>query len=297
MAILTTPRSQALRFIDKAKINDVQNYDNRFVHDLVYAKTLPYYYIQQFEQGDNLWVQFRTDIPIELINVNLVDEDNNYTLLTETAVYTDSSGRTYYNVNVPISGITGCHFVELSSDGGVDVPPFQIQSEAFNISPKLDNSIYIKWFGNDSYDDMMHWTDLHQGIRLVGRDRELIPDQNKTTYDNSDYAPITLKSKPIRRMELEINLAPYWLIEKINLGLSHDNFYVQEVQYNTDAVIEIERLGDILLKKGIVELTQLDFEDGEDSVISGTAPQSYLKINDTDYLIINDSGDRLKINN
>ena len=297
-SIFTTPRSQALRFIDKSKINDVQNYDNRFVYDLQYAKTLPYYYVQQFEQTDSLWLQYRTDYTNSIVTVSLVDENNIKTTLSKSNIYTDSSSRTYYNVTVPISDKEGCYFIEIESPGDVVSPAFIIQSEVFTVSETVEDSIFVKWFGNEPYDDQMHWTNLNQGIRINGRDRELTPDQNKSVYDDSSYAPLTLKSKPIRKALIEIDTAPYWLIEKINLGLSHTDFYIQDVKYNTDSVVETEQLGDLLIKKATLELTQVDFEDGDDSLISGGITQSFILFNDSgDKMLFNDLGDYAKANN
>jgi len=298
MSVLTVPKSQALRFIRKESITDVQSYDNRFVHDLVYAKTLPYFYSQKFIKTDPLWCQYRTDYTN--ITVNRVDSDNNRTALSPTLIYTDSSDLRYYNVDISLLSLSGCYFIEIIGDD-IDKPLATFQSEYFNVSEELNDSIWIKWRGNlTAYDDMMDWEShsLYQGIRLIGRDRELTPEQNKTIYDNSDYAPVTLKSKPIRNMELEINNAPYWMIEKVNLGLSHDEFFVQEVQYNTSEVLQADKLGDLLTKKATVVLTQVDFEDGEDTEITGDIPQSFILFNDSgDLMLYNDSGDFTKANN
>ena len=296
-AIFTFPRSQTLRFIDLNKQNDVQNLDNRFIKDLQYAKTLPFYYVQQVEQQDNLWVQFRTTYGTK--NIYLVGENNVRQELSQTLLMTDSNGYSYYNVTVPISNKIGCYFIE-GTASDVDKPNALIQSEVFNINEEFKNSIKIKWRGNlDGYDDQMDWIshNLYQFVRIDGRDREVQPDQNKTIYDDTDYAPSTLKSKPIRNVSIEVDRAPWWIVEKINIGLSHDNFLCQDVAYNTGDAIESEKLGDTMLYKASIVVTQLNFENGEDEEITGDIPENYLLINDTDYLLINDSGDRLKINN
>jgi hypothetical protein len=295
--IFTLPLSQALRFIDINKSTDVQNYDNRFVKDLVYAKTLPYYFVQQFENTDPLWCQFRTNYTG--ITANLVDEDNNRTDLTANLelIYIDSSDRSYYNLPVDLSALDGCYFVEfVLSEAGKAEGLFQ--SEVFTVSDEIEDSTFVEWFGNDQYDDKMHWTDLKQGIRIISSDRNLLTDQNKSVYSNSDYAPISLKSKPIRNMEFVINNAPFWLIEKVNLGLCHDDFYINDLQYNTGEALEVEVLGDLLTKKASIILTQVNFEDGEDNEVTGGIipfPESHLKINATDDLLINGSGDKLLI--
>ena len=297
MAFITTPRSQSLRFISKNEYLDSQTYDNRFVKDLIYANTLPYYYVQQFIQSDTLWCQFRTDY--NDITVNLVNNVNSRVELSKTLIYTDSSLRNYYEFDVDLSSLSGCYFVEIIGND-FDKPELIKQSEIFSISESIEHSLSIEWFNNNyGYDDQMHWdVGRRQMIRLICMDRELSSDQNKTVYTNAGYYPMTLKSKPLRLLNLIIDKAPFWIIEKINIGLSHDEFYVNGIRYNTDAVIEIEKLGDLLLNKASIQLTQFDFEDGEDKEVTGQTAQSYILFNNSgDYMLYNDSGDLTKANN
>ena len=297
MAFITTPRSQSLRFISKNEYLDSQTYDNRFVKDLIYANTLPYYYVQQFIQSDTLWCQFRTDY--NDITVNLVNNVNSRVELSKILIYTDSSLRNYYEFDVDLSSLSGCYFVEIIGND-FDKPELIKQSEIFSISESIEHSLSIEWFNNNyGYDDQMHWdVGRRQMIRLICMDRELSSDQNKTVYTNAGYYPMTLKSKPLRLLNLIIDKAPFWIIEKINIGLSHDEFYVNGIRYNTDAVIEIEKLGDLLLNKASIQLTQFDFEDGEDKEVTGEPVQSYILFNNLgDYMLYNDSGDLTKANN
>jgi hypothetical protein len=295
-AIFTIPKAQALRFININERSKVQNYDNTFAERLRYAETSPYHYTQKFQKTDTLWVQFRTNYTT--VNAYLVDKNN--TRINKTGdliiLFTDSSGRSYYNLPIDLTIIEGCYFIEFTGSD-IDKSTFTFQSEIFDVVTEVKDSILIEWFGNDAYDDMMHWDGINQSIRVVGRDRNLSPEQSKSIYENTDYAPITLKSKPIRLLQVDINIVPYWVIEKINIALSHDKFYIQNVQYNSEDIIESEVKGDSQMYSATITLTQLNFEDGEDKQITGgVILQSFLKINDTDYLLINDSGDRLKIN-
>lgn len=273
----------------------MQTYDNRFEEDAEYAHTLPFSYCHKKLQSDGLWFQYRTNY--SSVSVYIVDEDNNKTLLTSSLQFVDSSSRKYYNVDINISAITGKYYLEcIGSDVGR--PTFTFQSETFEVVEEFEDSILIEWFGNNSYNDQIYWTDKKQSIRVEGYDRDLLAEQSKSVYDNTDYAPITLKSKPIRQTEVVVNHAAFWVIERINLGLSHDEFYVQGVQYNTGDVIEAEKLTDSRLYKGKVILTQLDYEDGEDKEIEGDIEQSYIAYNDLgDRMLYNDLGDYVKANN
>jgi len=296
--IFTLPRSNSLRFIDAGKLQSVQNYDNRLIVDLYYAKTLPYYWIQQFQTNDLLWFQYRTNY--NDILTELIDEAGNRVDLagSTTLVFTDQSGIEYYNVIVDTSALIGKYRIEINGSSA-GRPNFQFFSECFNVSTIVLDSIFIEWFGNDfAYPDQMYWSDFKQGVRVIGRDREFTPEQNKSVYDNSDYAPITLKSKPIRNMLLEINNAPFWMIEKVNIGLSHDEFYVQSVQYNTGDAISQEKLGDLLTAKATIQLTQVDFENGEDKPIDGEIPDSLELFNAAgDLVLFNNTGDFVKVTN
>ena len=297
--IFTLPPSQALRFINKNELTDLQNYGNRFAYRLLYPNTLDYNYAQKFLNSDPLWVHFRTNYTS--ITAYLVEEKQSVSIRTDisanlTAVYTDSSDRVYYNLPIDLSALDGCYFIEFQGSD-IDKDTFTIQSEVFYIVDSMPRSILIEWFGNYSYNDMMHWVSDKQFVRVDGSDRNFIAGQNKTIYENSNYAPITLKSKSLRQLEIIVDSVPYWVIEKINIALSHDEFYCNSVQYNGEDVIEAERMGDSQMYKGTVTVTQIDFENGEDrQITNGEILQSYLMINDTDYLLINDAGDRLKIN-
>lgn len=293
-AIFTTPKAQALRFIDKNERTNQQTYDNRFADQLKYPHTLPLNFKQRFLNTDPLWCHFRTNYTG--ITAYLVLETESTSTRTDITgdlieVYEDSSERKYYNLPIDLSGLDGCYFIEfVVSD--VDKPLNTIQSELFHVVEEMPNSVLIEWFGNDAYDDKMHWTDLKQFVRIDGSDRNLSPDQSKSIYENSDYAPITLKSKPLRKLELIINKVPYWVIEKINIALNHDDFYCNTVQYNGEDVIEPTILGDTQLYSGTVLVTQLDFENGEDTEISGEIEQSFIAFNDSgDRMLFNDSGD------
>lgn len=296
-AIFTFPLSQSLRFVNLNNPEALQNHDNRFADRMKYPNALPYHYTQRFLNTDPLWITFRTNY--ETFNFYLVGSDNvrnditgNVQLLT-----TDSSGRNYYLLPLDLSLLDGCYFIEATGQD-VDKPTVTFQSDKFEVTDYLEDTILIEWYGNDSYDDKIHWVDLRQFLRLNGDIEKLSPEQSKSIYDNSDYAPITLKSKPIRLATMYINKVPDWIMEKVNAALSHDEFYVNNVQYNTDELIEVTRLGNTQLQSISITLSQLNFENGEDEEITGgEILQSYLKINDTDYLLINDAGDMLKINN
>ena len=297
-AIFTLPKSQTLRFVNKNLLTSQQTYDNRFAERLRYPITSPYHFTQKILNSDSLWIQFRTNY--SEFKAYIYDSSNTKIDITSNAnlIYTDSSGRNYYNLEVSTSALSGCYFIEfIGSD--VDKSTFVIQSEIFEVVDYMPDSVLIEWIGNDyAYDDQMHWGSKKQFIRVIGRDRELQVEQSKSVYNNSDYAPVTLKSKPIRNVKIEFELLPYWMVEKINLALNHDYFYCNGVQYNTEDLIEAEAKGNSQLYTASIIATQINFENGEDDEITGgEILQSYLKTNDTDYLLINDSGDRLKINN
>ncbi len=297
-AIFTFPQSQTLRFINLNKSTDLQNFDNRFANRLKYPHTLPYHYCQTIEQTDNLWFQFRTNyenFTIAIVNAE-TDVRTDITSLAELQ-YTDSSDRKYYNVFPDVTALNGYYFFEIyGSDNDKSTVTFQ--SEIIKIVEEFKNSILLEWIGNYSYDDKMHWTDYKQFLRVEGSDRDITADQNKTIYQNTDYAPINLKSKPLRICSIKINLVSDWIGEKINLALSHDEFYCNEIRYNLEDLFEQTILTDSRMQTIVIEATQIDFEDGTDEEITGgEIIGAYLLYNDTEFYIIDDSESLIKINN
>lgn len=297
--VFQIPKAQTLRFFDPSKITEVQTADNRSIYEFEYPNTLPYTDVYKHKQSDPLWSQFRTNY--SSFSAYLVDENENKIDITGqlTLLFVDLESRSYYNLDIPISDKLGCYYIEYSGSE-VGKPAFQRFSDYFEVLEEVPNTLLIEWRGNlNGYDDQMDWVNhsLKQNLRVSASDRDLEADQNKSVYDNSSYAPLTLKSKPIRKMILNINRLHQLLVEKINIALSHDEFYVNNVQYNTDSSPESEILGDTMQYKGTITLTQINFEDGEDEEVTGIVETAFLKINDTDFLLINDSGDRLKISN
>lgn len=299
MDIFTIPRAQTLRFVNQNEIDDVQSYDNRLVFELSYPRMEPYEYSQLIEKTDDLWLQFRTNY--NDFQVIISDCDENETDLTSLAnlIYTDSSDRNYYYLPIDASVLEGYYQILIIGETPLRAD-VSFLSEVFYIQETFEDSRKVEWRGNSfSYDDQMHWDgfDNRAFVRSVCLDKKMTPLQSKTTYQNSDYTPINLIAKPNRSVTLEIDSAPFWIVEKINIGLCHDEFYLNEIQYNSEETIEIEEQEDLLKIGGSVELTEIDYENGEDKAISGEINQSFIAFNDSgDRMLFNDLGDYTKAN-
>lgn len=309
MNIFVIEASNGLRFVNRTKYSSTLNtFDTRLFPHIEFQDRSVIEYHPKIEQEDDTWVQFKTSF--EDFNINLVDpSDFSKTVISYSApIYSyDEDGTTInvYNTDIDLSSVTGCYYIEfeLFADG----LRTRFWSETFNVQEEHPNTSVCKWGGNSSIQDGMRWAsvayevDRYQQIRIDARIIEPLYDAVKSNYDDSDMESTTLKDEPTATHTLDIKEIPFYLHEKINLGLGHDEFYVNDVLYNIDEGFELISFKEQLMRSGSIPLRKVEYENPNNyEDLEGetfTLPQGYLLINDTDYLIINAAGDKLKINN
>jgi hypothetical protein len=148
------------------------------------------------------------------------------------------------------------------------------RSESFIIVETVKNSTWIECYGNErTYNDAQHWADdLRQGIRVRSRLRDYEFSQSKNVYDSVDYVPETLKSKPNRTILLDIELDNQYILEKINIFLNHDQFWVNGIRYNNDEAVGNTPMGNLLAYKSQIKLIESDYQNGESRELTGEEP-------------------------
>jgi len=308
-AICQISQSQQLRFINRTYYSSTPSrLDTRLFNDLTFEdrEYLPYW--QKLEKTDDLFFQFRTSY--STFNINLVNKSTYAkTSLTATPIYNyeldDGTPIVVYNCDVTLTGLDGCYYVELElATGGL--PEVTFWSEPFKVAEEWENTLLIKFGGNSTISDGFRWAstqytiDRYQYLRIEARIIEGIPGTQKDTYDDSDIELTTLNANPIEIDTLDIKLIPYYLHEKINLALGHDEFWVNDLLYNIDEDFELTSFKQMLMRTGNIQLRRVDYENYNNYVdLEGTPlvlPTSYFLINDTDYMLINTT-DKLQTNN
>jgi hypothetical protein len=264
-------------------------------------------YCQLIEQNDPLWTQFSTSFVD--FTINLVDSNWNKTALSYSPLpsYVNQDGVTIYrySFDVNVSSLTGIYYIEaiFREDSKQTV----YWSEEFDVQEEHENTLLLKCGGNTTMNDGMYWAstayeiDRYQQFRIEARTIEGIYKSIKSTYDDSDIELTTLSADLTGIYTLDIKEIPFYLDEKINCYLGHDEFYINEQLFNIEEDYELTSFKEQLMRTGNIQFRKVVYEnynnwveqEGDDIVI----PEGSLLINDTDLLIINASGDELKINN
>lgn len=266
-------KAQALRFVNLNRYDLPQNYDDRLVKDLVYANTVNRGIIQEFEQTDYIRAHYRTDYTeYNLYLINELGVELNITN-NQTLLFTDSSGLNYYDLPIDLSSLLGCYLVEVRLYEQ-NKPINNFKAETFKVSEIVKNSTWIEGYGNErTYNDSQHWAnDNRQGIRVKSRLRDFELIVSKNDYDSTNYVPETLKSKPNRTVMLDVESDNQYILEKINLFLSHDLFWVNGVRYNSAESVGNTPMGNLLAYKSQIKLIESDYQNGESRELTGEEP-------------------------
>lgn len=300
MAKLIVPSSNCLRFVNKTYYErTIANPSNRLYPDYIYQGRFFYPYYQKIQQSDSVWFQVLTDFTdFQLYLVECAtgtSTDIRSTLNYKTTV----NGLDLYECIVNVTALSGKYYIDLRSYQAGQ-PYIQFLSETFQVAVEWENTLLIKWYGNSTVNDGMYW-DKYAYLRVEGKITKTDYKSNKNTYDDSNYELITLRDNPNLSYRLDIRTIPNWIAEKINLAIGHDEFWCNDLLLNTSEALELENFNNTTLFKGQLMMRQVVYENYNNlEELEGNAPvfvSEYLKISDTDYLLISDTGDRLKINN
>jgi len=254
------PRSNSLRVIRKDNADaQLQNFDNRLLHEEVYGDYNDFPYSQPFIASDNILVQFASDqgtptaILLDETGIQVGDKTSDITQVLTGATFN------IYNLqfNVAVAGFY--QLVCTFANGEI------WKSEYFEIGDFGNDKDYVKIEYNTSTNDGILYNNSESFvIRLKGRLVEYVPGQEKTTYNSFSQAMEALQSYPIRKANLELGLMPRYMLEKLNLALGHLVFKVNDVAYQSEGEPD-----STLVREGIdvtsyytaeVELQQTDYE-------------------------------------
>jgi hypothetical protein len=211
--------------------------------------------------GDIAWGQYILKDTAFYVEVVASYAGTDYPITT-TKVYTDADGNEYYNFHVPTSQVLtdGCVEIAINVYDGADALVRKYLSEPFQV----DNEQYLRveWYGNSrSYDDRLYWSTTwgNQLMRVRGRTRDSSTINQKTIYNNSEYDPVTLLAKPITQRIITIDFAPFYIVEKINIGMNHDKFIVNLENLNGQSPLTVTAMqGGNLMYSATATLTLID---------------------------------------
>jgi hypothetical protein len=290
MAFYQIPLSNTLRMVrTDNQGSNLQNFDNRLLHQEDY----PYYfdrpYLQKVSSADSILIQFSTDQGVPTAEVydhedNLISDKsgNISTVLTSTTF-------TIYNLSFTVA-VEGIYYLQLTW-GTVIYKSNYFQIDGF------DEDRLVKIEYNTSETDGINYTNSETFVvRLESRLAEYQPEQNKESYTSFDETLVNLKSYPIRKVVLEFGPIPRFMVEKLNLALSHEVFKINDVEYQAEEFGESNIISDANvisnMYNGSVTLQQVDYEKYTEATEDQPEDTFFIEINEDDNLLeYNDSGD------
>lgn len=282
-ALLTFPTSQQLRFINRTEEATTKpSFINRLYNHYIPKGIVHQRYCQLVEQTDPLIIQFRTSYTS--FDMNIVKQSG-YVKTSysgqevEIHSYTEEDGTVMkvYNVTIDVTGLTGEYFFTLDTTTG-GLPANTFWSEPFDVQAEHEDTMVLRYGGNTGINDKMRWgeesytIDTYQQNRINSRILKPTFGINKSTYNDSDNELTNLNAYPNATDELEIREAPYYIIEKINLALGHDEFYVDDLLYNTDDELDLSMWEKKQMGSGKIPLRRVEYETSQDDELTGDPP-------------------------
>lgn len=260
MAFVQIPLSNTLRIVrTDNQGSNLQSHDNRLLSQLVYEDYNDKFYAQKINSTDDILIQFGTDYTtITAVVYNLdgtVASDKTASVVLNTA----STTFDIYDLSFTISA-EGYYYLVLDFDTSTEV----YQSEVFQID-SFDTARMLKIEYNTSDNDGITYNDSQTFvINIEGRLAKYLPGQKKETYTNYNESLVNLNSFPTRGLVLEYGFLPEYMVEKLNLALSHGVFKINNVEYQSEGGPDAELMEDgnwiTNMYKGEVQLQQVTYE-------------------------------------
>lgn len=255
--MIQIPLSNTLRMVRTDDQSDIQNFDNRLLHqeDHVLSRDIPY--LQKIKSSDRILIQFATDETTPTAEVfdyqgNLISNKSNDILLI-----LESTTFTVYNLDFTLAN-QGIYYLRLTFTNEVWT------SNYFQIDGFDEQRLVKIEYNTSETDGILYDNNESFVIRMEGRLAEYQPGQNKEMFTSFDETLINLKSYPIRNAVFEFGPIPRYLLEKLNLALAHEIFKINDVEFQTEDDIESELLRNAVnitnMYGGSVVLQQVNYE-------------------------------------
>lgn len=250
-----------------------QNKDEYLLSELNYINfNLDFTYNQKFNINDSILNQIATihDIDSIILYNSSGVEINDLTgdaSLVRSVVTTEYGTVNYYNHTINTAALLGVYYViiTIGVDSGTDRT---YRSELFEIkSMNADDGVYIEYSNNTAskYSDGIYYNgSMTFKFWIEGRIYDMELGEEKTMFNNFNYQPEVLKGQPIRGDILRYGKVPWFISEKLNLALQHDNLTINGIEYRSEEAVNDKMIqGDItgtLIREGSVVVRPQKYE-------------------------------------
>lgn len=279
------PLSNTLRMVrTDNQGSNLQNFDNRLLHQEDYIGYYAIPYSQKISSSDNILVQYSTDYTTVTAKIYDINDDLVSDKTSNISEILSSTTFNYYDLLFTIA-TEGFYYLILDFDSGTEI----YQSEIFQIDG-FDEDRYLKIeYNTNENDGIVYNNNQTFIIRVEGRLVEYDPGQNKETYTNYNESLVNLNSYPKRGVKMEYGPLSRYMIEKLNLALAHEVFKINDVEYQSDGEAESDLVKDgeyvTDIYKGSTKLQQVEYEDY--TTIADEEPE------DTFFILIDDNNNQL----
>lgn len=239
-------KANSIAFI-RQDSND-SNFDNTLFAERPFENHLLYRYTQKFISGDTptIHVKIKDGVAVPTITAIKQDYTNVNILPTLIATYTDFKIYTFV-VDMSLYGINFRVKVVAGSDTWM--------SEPVEVIIDIDYFLMLEWFNFDNAFDCEYSTGLTHFVRIEGILKDYEPGGEMSLYDNQGELS-KLKETVIRILRLQTGVIPDYLAEKIRVGMAHDKFFINDVEYVSDSLPEISTVDFTNFKELAVSLVQ-----------------------------------------
>jgi len=238
MAVVKFLPANSLKFVWKEGYKfELQNDTNRLDKDFSYQDRQFEPYCNYIDQTDNLFFQFITDYTDFTIYRIKVSDGTNSTL-TPILINSLENGYRQYQINVPISSLTGEYYINCSFIQPL-FPIATFESETF-IVEKNSELMLFEWYGNGTMNDAFIWLDDPLSLRLDANLKKMLSDEDREVYLDTDGNYENTYSQDRNLRQLIIDSVPEWVMQILKKIIQHDHFYINGIEYSCDSGWEYE---------------------------------------------------------
>ncbi|MCP4337111.1 MAG: hypothetical protein GY679_04680 [Mycoplasma sp.] len=272
--------SNSDRFIWEEDPNLLQTDNNRLKDDYDYPNRYPDKIYKLVNIGDNDWWQFRTTYA--LVVTELYNCDGIVSTMTNTLIRAEDNWN-YYQVDFDTSNLTDGYYYKRHSmetdppQDGVVFPIAHFRSDWFYVAKDNPYTMLIEWYGSGPNEIPMQWElngGLTQQLRIRADIRQYTAGNMLSTMVGSDNNIVTLVSDPVNGRMLNIENLTEYMSKKMNIAVSHEQFWVNGQEFKTDEPIDVgEPLGNTMTYSFKVKLQETNYLNyASDPILTGIAP-------------------------
>jgi len=291
MSFVQIPLSNTLRMVrTDNRTGLLQNFDNTLLQDEDYVDYNDRPYYQKISGTDDILIQYATDQTPVTAKVYDLEDNEVSDVTTDITLILTSTSFNYYNLNFNVAA-EGFYYLKMDFGSSTEV----YQSEYFQIDGyETDNIVKIEYNTSEN-DGIIYDNSETFVIRIEGRLVDYKPGQEKEVYTNYNESLVNLNSFPIRTFALTYGPVPRYMVEKLNLALSHQVFKANDVEYQSKDGPDADLLKDSVvvtnLYDGAAKLQQVDYEDYTAASDDVAPTTNHILIDETTgKLIIKDTG-------